>query len=220
VITSSDLEEKWHSCSNISTSYGLRLRHIRRAQVRVVSCVIYSWVITALEFLHMSLGFNCFLLLSDEQGGVGGHKMHIFTANIATFHSRYRRKVLITKEFHKFCWSTISGTLDEGKASYGAKPMHIFNISKIRYGHGEYDTRGWCGTKPGPNRTQVALAGQPGVGAFSNSTLPMCQGGSVHGVSNAQSRCGDKTWLPGHPSWPGGLTCAPPQAPFSAEALT
>jgi hypothetical protein len=36
-----------------------------------------------LEFLLMSLRFNSFILLRDEQcGGVGGHKMHIFTANI------------------------------------------------------------------------------------------------------------------------------------------
>jgi hypothetical protein len=54
-----------------------------------------------LEFLLMSLGFNSFLLLRDEQnskcvcvcveGGVGGHKMHIFTTTISTFHSRHRR---------------------------------------------------------------------------------------------------------------------------------
>jgi hypothetical protein len=34
---------------------------------------------------------------------IGGHKMHIFTANIHIFHSRYRRCVLITNEFHEFC---------------------------------------------------------------------------------------------------------------------
>jgi hypothetical protein len=53
----------------------------------------------ALEFLLMSPGINSFLLLRDEQnsmcvcvwGGVGGHKMHIFTVNIPIFHSRYRR---------------------------------------------------------------------------------------------------------------------------------
>jgi hypothetical protein len=49
----------------------------------------------ALEFLLMSPGFNYFLSLRDEQnskyGGVGGHKMHIFTISIPTFHSRYRR---------------------------------------------------------------------------------------------------------------------------------
>jgi hypothetical protein len=51
----------------------------------------------ALEFLLMSLGFNSFLLLRDEQNskcgrwGVGGHKMYIFTTNIPTFHSRYKR---------------------------------------------------------------------------------------------------------------------------------
>jgi hypothetical protein len=51
----------------------------------------------ALEFLLMSPEFNSFLLLSDEQnskcvwGGVGGHKLHIFTTNIPTFHSRYTR---------------------------------------------------------------------------------------------------------------------------------
>jgi hypothetical protein len=51
-----------------------------------------------LEFLLMSPQFNSFLLLRDEQnskcvcgGAAGGHKMHIFTANIPIFHSRYRR---------------------------------------------------------------------------------------------------------------------------------
>jgi hypothetical protein len=44
----------------------------------------------------MSPGFNSFLLLRGEQnskcvGGVGSHKIHIFTASIATFHSRHRR---------------------------------------------------------------------------------------------------------------------------------
>jgi hypothetical protein len=43
---------------------------------------------------------NSFLLLRDEQnskcvcgggGEVGGHKMHIFIANIPTIHARYRR---------------------------------------------------------------------------------------------------------------------------------
>jgi hypothetical protein len=61
----------------------------------------------ALEFLLMSLGFNSFLLLRNEQnsecGGVGSYKMHIFTVNIPTFHSRYRRYVPITNEFHEFC---------------------------------------------------------------------------------------------------------------------
>jgi hypothetical protein len=36
--------------------------------------------------------------------------------------------------------------------------MHIFNMSKIRHSHKEYDTRGRCGTKPGPNRAKVVLA--------------------------------------------------------------
>jgi O-phosphoseryl-tRNA(Cys) synthetase len=49
----------------------------------------------ALELLLMSLGFNSFHLLRDEQnskyGGVDGHKIHIFTVSIPTFHSRYRR---------------------------------------------------------------------------------------------------------------------------------
>jgi hypothetical protein len=54
----------------------------------------------SLVFLLMSLGFKSFLLLRDEQNskcvwgagaGVGGHKMHIFTANKPRFHSRYRR---------------------------------------------------------------------------------------------------------------------------------
>jgi hypothetical protein len=34
---------------------------------------------------------------------VGGHKMNIFTTNIPTFQSRYRRSVPITNEFREFC---------------------------------------------------------------------------------------------------------------------
>jgi hypothetical protein len=86
---------------------------------------------------------------------VGSHKMHIFTANIPTFHSGYRRYLHITNEFHEFCWSTISGTLDDGKASYGPKSMHNFNMSKIRHSHREYDTRVWCSTKHEPNQALV-----------------------------------------------------------------
>jgi hypothetical protein len=40
----------------------------------------------AVEFLLMSPGFNSLILLRDEQnskcGGVGGHKIYIFIANI------------------------------------------------------------------------------------------------------------------------------------------
>jgi hypothetical protein len=59
-----------------------------------MSCKLYSLFSSnyGLEFLLMSPGFNSFLLLRDEQnskcvGVVGGHKMHIFTTNIPTFHS-------------------------------------------------------------------------------------------------------------------------------------
>jgi hypothetical protein len=59
----------------------------------------------AVKFLLLSPGFNSFLLLRDEQNskcvcvgggggvgwGVGGHKMHIFIANVPIFHSKYRR---------------------------------------------------------------------------------------------------------------------------------
>jgi hypothetical protein len=116
--------------------------------------------------------------------------------------------VLITNEFHEFYWSTISGTSDDGKASYGPKSMHIFNMLKIRHSHREYYTRGWCGTKLGPNRAKVgpvgptSLVGQPGVGAFSNFALPTYQGRSVPGTSRGsnnatkselvkQDRCAD-----------------------------
>jgi hypothetical protein len=52
-----------------------------------------------LEFLLISLGFNSFLCSGTSkalsvcvcEGGVGSHKMHIFTVNIPTFHARYRR---------------------------------------------------------------------------------------------------------------------------------
>jgi hypothetical protein len=57
-------------------------------------------------------------------------------------------------------------------------------------------------------------AGRPGVGAFSNSALPTCQGRLVHGACSAQSRCGQESWPLGHPSWPAGLTGGPPEPHF------
>jgi hypothetical protein len=64
-----------------------------------------------------------------------------------------------TNEFHKFCWSTISGTSDDGKAPYEPKSMHTFIMSKIRHSHRQYDTREWRGTKHGLNRAMVWPAG-------------------------------------------------------------
>jgi hypothetical protein len=55
--------------------------------------------------------------------------------------------VPITNKFHKFCWSTILGTSDDGKAQYGPKSMHIFIMAKIRHSHRQYDMRKWHGTK-------------------------------------------------------------------------
>jgi hypothetical protein len=98
--------------------------------------------------------------------------------------------------------------------------MHIFNMSKIRHNHREYDTRGRYGTNLGPNQGKVgsasptSLVGQPGVGAFSNSSLPTRQGRLAHGASNAHSRCGQETWLPSDPSWLIGLTSGPPEPHF------
>jgi type II secretory pathway component PulL len=47
-------------------------------------------------------------------------------------------------------------------------------------------------------------AGQPGVSAISISALPTCQGGLVHGVSDAQSRW-RLSWVASRPCvWPAG----------------
>jgi hypothetical protein len=224
VNTGTDLEIKWHSYSNLSTSFGSRLRHIHRAQVWVVSCVLYCWAVMALDFLLLSLGFNSFLLLRDEKnskcvcvggGGVCGNKMHTFTANIPTFHSRYRIYVLITNKFHEFCWSTISGTSDDGKVPYGPKSMHIFIMSKISHSHRKFDTRKWRGTKHGLNRAKVwpaghiTLVGRPCVSAFPKTILSTCLAEVVLKVSNAQRLCKEETWPPSQVAWVAGLTNGP-----------
>jgi hypothetical protein len=49
--------------------------------------------------------------------------------------------------------------------------MHIFNMSKIRHNHREYDTRGWFGTKPGPNRDKMRPASQ----VFAPFQILFCQ---------------------------------------------
>jgi hypothetical protein len=58
----------------------------------------------------MSTGFHSFLLLGDKQnskcvcggGGVGGHKMHIFTSKTYISFKIYKIGA-ITNEFHEFC---------------------------------------------------------------------------------------------------------------------
>jgi hypothetical protein len=61
---------------------------------------------------------------------------------------------------------------------------------------------------------RTSLAGWPGVGAISISTLPTYQGGSLHGSSNAQSR-----WRPSWvASWP-GFGELPPKMNGGAHSL-
>jgi hypothetical protein len=55
---------------------------------------------------------------------VGSHKTPIFTTNITKFHIRNRGQVLITHEFHEFCWFITAGTSDEGIASIWTQ-IHI-----------------------------------------------------------------------------------------------
>jgi hypothetical protein len=76
----------------------------------------------------------------------------------------------------------------------------------------------WHKARAQPSQSWVAgptsLADRPGVGAFSNFALPMCQGRSVHGASNAQSQCSQETWPPGKPRWLAGLTSGSPKPHF------
>jgi hypothetical protein len=123
--------------------------------------------------------------------------------------------VFISNEFHEFCWSTISGTSDDGKAPYESKSMYIFIMSKIRHSHKQYDMRKWCGTKHGLNRATVwptghiILASRPCVRAFPETVLSTCPEEVVLKISNAQRWCKEETWLPGQVAWPAGLTSGP-----------
>jgi hypothetical protein len=98
--------------------------------------------------------------------------------------------VLITNEFHELCWSTISGTSNDGKAPYGSKSIHILIMSKTRGVHGQYDTKGQRGTRPRPSQPKVGLtgptplAGWPGPGTFPKTIFTTCQSKSIRGVSN------------------------------------
>jgi hypothetical protein len=131
--------------------------------------------------------------------------MHIFTANIPTFHSRYRRYVLITNEFHKFCWSIISRTSDDRKASYGPKSTHIFIMPETRGSHRQYDTRGRCCTNPEPSQAKVEPAGHS-LACFWNPLSPCVKLSHQEGNPKWERRCSYKTCLPDHPSQPAGLT--------------
>jgi hypothetical protein len=123
-----------------------------------------------------------------------------------------------TNEFHEFCWSTISGTTDDGKAPYGPKSMHIFIMSKIRHSHRQYDTRKWHGIKHRLNRAKVwsashiTLASRPRVDTFPKPIFTTCQGESVRGVSNLGMAVqgGNLATRPScMASWPAGLSSGP-----------
>jgi hypothetical protein len=119
--------------------------------------------------------------------------------------------VHITNEFHEFCWSTISGTSDDGKAPYGPKSMHIFIMSKIRHRHRQYDTSKWCGINHRLNRAKVwpaghiTLVGRPCVGTFPKTASTTCQSKSVRGVSNV----GKAVQLGNLAAWPSCMTGRP-----------
>jgi hypothetical protein len=59
----------------------------------------------AAEFSSRAFCHYCMAQVIEVQHSmtIGGHKKHIFIVNIPIFHSRCRRYVLITNEFHKFC---------------------------------------------------------------------------------------------------------------------
>jgi hypothetical protein len=188
--------------------------------------IIQPTVVTWGSCCHHWIGCcicKCWFLI-EIVGTVGGHKMHIFTANIPTFHSRYRRYALITNELHELCWSTILGTSDDEKASYGPKSKHIFNMSKIRHSNKEYDTRGWCGTKAGPNREKLGWPAPPPSLADQLSApfqIPLCQRVKEGRCMEypmpkvgAAMKLGRPTNLAGRPDkWA-------PLSPTSAKALT
>jgi hypothetical protein len=124
--------------------------------------------------------------------------------------------VHITYEFHEFCWFTISGTSDDGKASYGPKFKHILIMTKTRGSHRQYDMRGRRGTKPRPSRAKVLpagptpLVGRPRFGIFSKSAFNACQLKSTRRVSNVGKAVPTKK-PPNQVKWPTGLTCGPPK---------
>jgi hypothetical protein len=98
--------------------------------------------------------------------------------------------VLITNEFHEFCWSTISWTSNDRKEPYGPKSIRILIISKIRGFYGQYDTKGRHGIGPKPSWIKVRpvgptpLASRPVPSAFLETVVTTCQSKSVSGVSN------------------------------------
>jgi hypothetical protein len=123
--------------------------------------------------------------------------------------------VPITKEFHEFCRSTILGTLDDRKAPYWPKSLHIFIVSKIRHSHIQYDMRKWCGIKHRLNWAKVwpayhmTLASRPCVGTFLKTIFTTCQRKSVRGVPMWESHYKEETWPPSQVAWPTGLSSGP-----------
>jgi hypothetical protein len=68
--------------------------------------------------------------------------------------------VLITNEFHKFCWFDLSLTSDDEKAPYGPKSIHILILSKTRGVHGQYDMKEMTWHKAWAQPSQ-GVAGRP-----------------------------------------------------------
>jgi hypothetical protein len=101
-------------------------------------------------------------------GGVGCHKIHIFTANIHFTQDIENKCLLLTSST-----SFVDLPFQEHqviKASYGPKSIHIFIMSKSKGHHKQYDMRGQRGQSG---------AGRPRFGVFSKSTFTTCQAKSA-----------------------------------------
>jgi hypothetical protein len=83
--------------------------------------------------------------------------------------------------------------------------MHIFIMSKMRHSHRQYETRGRCGTKPGPSRGKLVpaaptfLASRLEFGVFSKTVSYTCQGRSVMPKVGAARILGRPTTLASQP---------------------
>jgi hypothetical protein len=188
----------------------------------------------ALEFLLLSLGFNSFLSLRDEQNSMRGVVLAVIKCIYLSpayiyFIQDIEDRCLLLMSSTSFVDIPLQGTSDDGKAPYGPKSIHILIMSKTRGVHGQYDTKGRCDTRPGPSRPKVGPVDQPCPGVFPNTVFTTCQSKSVRGVSNVEKvveRLNVATWPSIIVGWPNKWAShaqssarSPPTPPINTPVL-
>jgi hypothetical protein len=123
--------------------------------------------------------------------------------------------VLITNEFHEFCWFTILGTSDDRKPSYGPKSIISSLCPKPRVVTNNMTRVDNVTQSPGPAEPQWGQPAPPpwsagqGLASFQNPPSARVNLSQQEGHQMWERWCCHKAWPLGQVKWSAGLISGP-----------